>query len=68
MTNDSTVRQISNQYATMQMEMVKIICDKQTPLKFNESYWSSYAELNYVFSINGSKNSASVAVELSIVS
>lgn len=49
------------------MEMVKIICDKQTPLKFNESYWSSYAELNYVFSINGSKNSASVAVELSIV-
>lgn len=51
----------------MQMEMVKITSDKQTALKFYESYWSLYAELKYVFSINGSKSNTSVALELLMV-
>lgn len=62
-TNDSTVSLFKNRYASMQMEMVKITCDKQTALKFYESYWSLYAELKYVFSINGSKSNTSVALD-----
>lgn len=67
MTNDSTVSLFKNRYASMQMEMVKITCDKQTALKFYESYRSLYAELKYVFSINGSKSNTSVALELLMV-
>lgn len=66
-TNDSTVSLFKNRYASMQMETVKITCDKQTALKFYESYWSLYAELKYVFSINGSKSNTSVALELLMV-